>query len=151
MLTRKLLISGRSPPRPHPRRSLEVLMNPTKTQVCAFHLRSRDATCKLNISWNGIKLSHCINPSYLGVKLDRSLTYRVHVEKLRAEVAVRNNVLHKLSNSKWGAHPATICSTALALCYSTAEYAYPVWSRSAHAKKINPMLNESCRCITGCL
>ena len=125
--------------------------NPTKTQVCAFHLRTRDAKRKLDISWNGTKLSHCNNPSYLGVKLDRSLTYRAHVEKLRAKVAARNNILRKLGNSKWGAHPETIRSTALALCYSTAEYASPVWSRSAHAKNINPMLNESCRCITGCL
>ena len=107
--------------------------------------------CKLNISWNGTELSHCINPSYLCVKLDRSLTYRAHVEKLRAKVAAQNNILHKLSNSKWGVHPATIHSISLALCYSTAEYACPVWSHSAYAKKINPMLNESCCCITGCL
>ena len=66
-------------------------------------------------------------------------------------MVVRNNILHKLSNFKWGAHPATIRSTALALCFLTAEYACPVWSRSAHVKKINPILNESCRCITGCL
>ena len=125
--------------------------NPTKTQVCAFHLRSRDAPRQLNISWNGTRLSHCTNPTYLGVKLDRSLTYRDHVNKLRTKVGARNNILRKLGNSKWGAHPETIRLTALALCYSTAEYACPVWSRSAHAKKINPMLNDSCRCITGCL
>ena len=124
--------------------------NPTKTKICAFHLRSRDATHKLNISWNGMKLLQCINPSYLGVKLDRSLTYRAHIEKLRAKVAAPSNILHKLSNSKWGVHPATIRSTALALCYLTAEYACSMWSRSAHVKKINPMLNESCRCIRGC-
>ncbi|KAJ8417754.1 hypothetical protein AAFF_G00225970 [Aldrovandia affinis] len=27
----------------------------------------------------------------------------------------------------------------------------PVWERSTHAKKLDPALNESCRCITGCL
>ena len=71
-------------------------VNPTKTQVCAFHLRSRDATRELNLSWNGTKLSHCTNPTYLGVILDKSLIYKKHVEKVRAKVAARNNILHKL-------------------------------------------------------
>ena len=56
-----------------------------------------------------------------------------------------------MGNSKWGAHPATIRSTALALCYTSAEYACPVWERSAHAHKINPVLDRSCRYIAGCL
>ena len=40
---------------------------------------------------------------------------------------------------------------ALALCYSAAEYACPVWERSTHAKKLDATLNETCRMITGCL
>ncbi|KAI4813693.1 hypothetical protein KUCAC02_002926 [Chaenocephalus aceratus] len=30
-------------------------------------------------------------------------------------------------------------------------YACPVWERAAHAKKLDPALNASCRIITGCL
>jgi len=36
--------------------------NPTKTQVCAFHLRNRDAKRKLMIKWNGVDLEHCDHP-----------------------------------------------------------------------------------------
>ena len=53
--------------------------------------------------------------------------------------------------TKWGTHSSTIKTTALALCYSTAEYACPVWERSAHAHKVDPVLNDACRAITGCL
>ena len=70
---------------------------------------------------------------------------------MKAKTEARNNVLKKLSNTKWGASPSTIKTTALALCYSTAEYACPVWERSAHAYKVDPALNEACRSITGCL
>ncbi|KAJ8351061.1 hypothetical protein AAFF_G00157240 [Aldrovandia affinis] len=35
--------------------------------------------------------------------------------------------------------------------YCLEEYACPAWERSTHAKKLDPALNESCRCITGCL
>ena len=70
---------------------------------------------------------------------------------MKAKTEARNNVLRKVANSKWGTHPSTIKTTAPALCYSTAEYACPVWERTAHAHKVDPVLNDACRAITGCL
>ena len=67
------------------------------------------------------------------------------------KVDTRNNLLTKLGNSKWGANPSTIRMTALALSYSTAEYAAPVWARSHHAKTLDPGLNQACWYATGCL
>ena len=74
-----------------------------------------------------------------------------YILNTKMKVATRNNLLKKLANSKWGTNARTIRTTALALCYSTAEYAAPVWARSSHANKLNPVLNQSCRSITGCL
>ena len=88
---------------------------------------------------------------YLGVTLDRTLSYKQHIEKVKGKVRTRNNLLHKLANSSWGANTSTLRATALALCYSVAEYACPVWERSSHAKKSWRLLNDSCRYITGCL
>ena len=67
------------------------------------------------------------------------------------KVATRNNVLKKLANSKWGTNASTIRTTALALCYSIAEYAAPVWTRSTYEDILDPELNKACRAITGCL
>ena len=67
------------------------------------------------------------------------------------KMATRNNLLKKLSNSKWGCNTSTIRTTVLALSYSAAEYACPVWARSPHASKLDPELNDTCRSITGCL
>ena len=67
------------------------------------------------------------------------------------KVAIRNNLLNKLANSRWGTNERTIRTTVLALCYSTAEYAAPVWERSAYAYLLNLELNQACRAITGCL
>ena len=55
------------------------------------------------------------------------------------KVATRNNLLKKLSNSKWGGDASTI-RTTLALSYSAAEYACPVWAKSPHASKLDPEL-----------
>ena len=125
--------------------------NPSKTQVCAFHLRNKETKRKLKVHWSGTLLEHCDYPVYLGVTLDRCLSFKNHVQKAKMKVGSRNNILSKLTGTSWGAGPHTLKSTALALCYSTAEYASPVWERSAHAKKMDPALNATCRLVTGCL
>ena len=86
----------------------------------------------------------------VGVTLDRTLSYKEHIHNTKMKVSTRNNLLRKLSNSKWGANASTIRTTALS-CYYVAEYAAPVWARSSHAQKLNPELNSACRAVTGCL
>ena len=125
--------------------------NPTKTQVSLFHLRNRECGKQLNISWNGVKLTHYYLHVYLGVTLDRTLSYKAHIEKTNKKVGTRKNIIRKLRTSKSGATPTTLRSSALSLCYSSAEYACPVWERSTHAQKLDAILNETCRMITGCL
>ena len=83
--------------------------------------------------------------------LDRTLSFKEHTRKVKAKVATRNNLLSKLANSNWGADPSTLRSTALALSYSSAEYCSAVWSKSCHAKNIDPELNNACRIVTGTL
>ena len=124
--------------------------NPSKTQVCAFHLNNRHANKKLNNIWDGQQLQHCDNPVYLSVTLDRSLIFEEHITKIKAKVSTGNSILIKLTTSKWGASPPVLRTTALALSFSAAEHACSVWERSAHACHLDPVLNESCRLITGC-
>ena len=125
--------------------------NPSKTQVSLFHLRNHEAERKLSLTWNGTPLDFCQQPVYLGVTLDRTLSFKYHIDKVKGKVRTRNNLLRKLANSSWGASAPTLRTTALALCYSAAEYACPVWERSAHSHKLDPALNDCCRAITGCL
>ncbi|KAK4328542.1 hypothetical protein Pmani_001019 [Petrolisthes manimaculis] len=66
---------------------------------------------------------------YLGVTLDRTLSFREHITKLKWKLASRNNLLSKLATTSWGTDPKTLRQTALALCYSTAEYCATVWAR----------------------
>ena len=97
------------------------------------------------------ELENTPHPKYLGVTLDRTLSYKERIHNTKIKVANRNNLLRKLSNLKWGANASTIRTTALSLCYSVAEYATPVWARSSHAQKLNLELNSTCRAVTGFL
>jgi hypothetical protein len=50
---------------------------------------------------------------YLGVTLDRTLSFKTYLQNTKATVNTRNNILRKLVNSRWGADPSTIRATAL--------------------------------------
>ena len=105
----------------------------------------------MKIEWENKELENHPHPVYLGVTLDRTLSFKEHVNKTKKKVSTRTNLLSKISSTKWGADAKTLKQTALALCYSTAEYCAPVWERSSHAKKVDSELNRACRLITGTL
>ena len=129
----------------------QLRANPSKTQVCAFHLRNREPKRELNVVWNGTRLSNTTTPVYLGIHLDRTICHKTHIEKTKMKVNARNNIIRKLANSKWGCKASTLKPSCLALCYTAAEYACPVWARSTHAHKLNPALHDCCRIISGCV
>ena len=107
---------------------------------------------ELNLVWNETWLINTATTVYLGIHLDRTLSYKVHIQKTKMKGNARNNIIRKLANSKWaGCRATTLRTSCLALCYSATEHAYPVWARSGHANKLNPALHECCRIITGCL
>ena len=125
--------------------------NPGKTVSCMFHLNNRQAAHALELQWNSVKIEHDAGPKYLGVTLDRMLSFKQHCENFAGKIQSKNNLLSKLANSRWGANPHVLRTTALAMCYSVAEYACPVWLDSTHSKLIDVALNETCRKITACM
>ena len=51
----------------------------TKTVTAAFHLNNREAKRELKVYKNSTLLPFCPIPTYLEVKLDRSVTFRHHL------------------------------------------------------------------------
>lgn len=130
---------------------MKLKPNPTMTQICAFHLKNRLASRKLDIIWEGVKLEHTPYTKYLSVTLDKSLNFKEHYVAVKRKICARNTLLRKLVSSKLEAHSETVRISTLALCSSVAEYTYSVWGRSTHTKQIDTALNETVCIITGCL
>ena len=105
----------------------------------------------LDVYVEGRPLPFAPVPTYLGVKMDRSLTYHHHLESLKMKVASRVALIRKLAGTTWGADAATLRITVLALVFSTAEYCAPVWCRSSHTHMLDSELNRAMQIITGCL
>ena len=112
------------------RRFYVLRANPDKTHVTSFHLKNPIRSTRYHI--------------------DITLSYKEHIHNTKMKVDTRNHPLNKLLNSKWGCNASTIRTTELAIFYSAAEYACPVWAGSPHASKLDPKLNDACRSITGC-
>ncbi|UYV62367.1 hypothetical protein LAZ67_2000305 [Cordylochernes scorpioides] len=104
---------------------------------------------KLNLFINNSQITHSEHPKYLGIHLDRTLTFKTHLTKLKGKLSSRNNILHNLAGSSWGSDANTLRTSALALIFSTAEYCAPVWEGSCHTKLIDTQLNSTLRIITG--
>jgi len=110
----------------------KLKLSTTKTESAAFHLNNKEAKRELKVNFNNKILPFSPEPKYLGVTLDRSLTYRRHIESLRKKLTSSVALLRRLAGSGWGAGATTLRTATLALVHSTAEYCAPVWCRSAY-------------------
>ena len=56
----------------------KLKLRTSKTVTAAFHLHNKEARRELKVAVEGRALPFSAEPAYLGVKLDRALTYRQH-------------------------------------------------------------------------
>ena len=119
--------------------------------TAAFHLNNREAKHELKVYNNGRLLPFCPTLTYLGVKLDRSLTFHHHLVALCKKLSSCITQLRRLVGSGWGADAKTLRIATLSLVYLTAEYCAPVWYHNAHTRLIDSVLNDALRIVTGCL
>ena len=123
----------------------------TKTVTAAFHLNNREAKGELNVYNDGNLLPSCLVPTYFGVKLYRSLTFRHHLEALRKKLSTRVALFRRLVGSGWGVGAKALRISALFLVYSAAEYCGPIWCRTTHIRHIDNILSDALHIVTGCL
>ena len=129
----------------------KLKLSTTKTVPPVFHLNNKEAKRELKLNFNNETLPFCPEPKYLGVTLDRSLTYRRHLESLCKKLTSRGALLRRLAGSGWGAGATTLRIAIPALMHSTTEYCAPVWRCSAHTRLIDPAINDVLRIVTGYL
>ena len=122
-----------------------------KTVTATFHLNNREVKRELKVYNNGRLLPFCPTPTYLGVKLDRSLMFRHHLVAFCKKLSSRVTLLRRLVGSGWGAGAKALRIATLSLIYLTAEYCASVWCCSAHTRLIDNVLNDTLRIVTGCL
>lgn len=89
------------------------------------------------------------NPRYLGNDLDRSLTYRINLEKIKTKLKSRVNFVQNLAESTWGCSAKTLRITTQAMVMSTADFCSPVWMNSAHTNKVDTQIKRALQLVSG--
>ena len=116
-----------------------------------FHLTNCMAKHQMEVSCGGNTIPTTSNLKYLGVTLDRSLTYTKHLSQLSMKANARCNLLRRLSGTKWGKHFYVLQTSTTALTFAPAEYCSPMWCRSAHTHRLDAALNNGIRLVSGCI
>ena len=76
----------------------KLKLSTTITVLAVFHL-NKEAKHELNVNFNNETLPLCSEPKFLGVPLDRLLTYCRHLESLRKKLTLRVALLRRLADS----------------------------------------------------
>ena len=103
----------------------------TKTVTAAFHLNNQEAKRELKVYNNSRLLLFCPTPTYLGVKLDRSLMFRHHLVVLHKKLSSSVTLLRQLYTSY-----ATLFSLRIVFLYKNI-FSFHVCVFAVHPEKVS--------------
>lgn len=127
----------------------KVKLNETKSQHITFTLRRRDCP---TVQINNVALAHCSSIRYLGLQLDRRLTWGAHVTNTRQKLKTRFHQLKRLLDRRSKLqllHKLTIYKAIIKPIWT---YGVALWgsAKPSHTKRIQAMQNKVLRTITQC-
>ena len=92
-------------------------------------------------------------PIYLGVKLDKRLTWAPHIANIESKAIKKMSIMKKLSGTKWGANSKILKQVYTGTVRPHLEYGANSWGTAAktNINKLNKVQNASLRIITGAM
>lgn len=85
----------------------QMLLNSTKSEVAFFSLDPGEASWTPAVTLNGRLMpvqAQLAHPVFLGITMDRTLTFIPHAEKVASKITKRCGVLASLAHRDWGWH-----------------------------------------------
>ena len=131
----------------------QLHLNPAKCEVSFFSTSTREASFRPALSLLGNPLSFNPCPVFLGVTLDRTLSFSSHSSALRASCYPRLKALRAVSSAFWGPSKESLASIYRTFLLPALTYASPGWFPYTYAKHLQPLEalhHSACRAITGC-
>ena len=122
----------------------------SKTASIHFHRkRSRQEPPSLNL--NGSPIMHSNSIKYLGMILDRKMSWREHITQLKSDTIKRLDLLKCLSANSWGADRTTMMRVYRAIIRSKLDYGCIIYGSAKEnvLNKLDSVHNTAIRLCTG--
>nr|KAG5714784.1 hypothetical protein BaRGS_000272 [Batillaria attramentaria] len=126
-----------------------VEINATKTVTTVFSLSTLPETAKLKM--NGKELEQEDTPTYLGVKLDKRLTWNPHLKDIERKATRKLAIMKKLAGTTWGANSNILQRVYTGTVRPNLEYGSSAWATASktNTSRLSKVQNAGLRLITG--
>jgi len=119
--------------------------------TCMHFCRKRNFHSEPEIYINRKLIPVSENIKYLGIILDKKLTFKAHIQYLRDKCLKTLNILKVLSNSSWGADRSSMLTIYRSIIRSRLDYGAVVYgaTRFSILKKLDPIHHQALRLCSG--
>ncbi len=131
-----------------------IPLNPSKCEVSFFLVDPYQTNLRPNLLLLGSRLRFNPTPTFLGVTLDRTLSFSRHVSSLKAKFFPRLKALCCISASSWGPSKESLSLLYKSFLRSLLTYASPGWFpflSATNLTNLERLHRSASRAITGCL
>ena len=133
-------------------KSHKLVLNPSKCESTLFSTCPSEAnwTPLIRIEENVLKVNP--TPTFLGVTLDRTLTFRQHVTRIKSRVMNRIRILSTLASKEWGCSRPSLYRIYQATIHSVFHYCGPAWQpwlAKSNRTILERVQNRALRVLTG--
>ena len=125
----------------------KLSLNAKKTELIIFRSKRKPMNREISIKLNGFKLTPSDNVKYLGMYLDKHLSWDYHIHTLSNSLSRATGILSKLRHNA----PRSVClNVYYALFYSHVYYGACLWGLTSqkNLKIIETLQNKCVRTIT---
>ena len=129
-------------------------LNPSKCEASFSSVDPHQANLQPNLLLLGSRLRFNPTPIFLGVTIDRTLSFTKHVSSLKAKFFPRLKALRCISASSWGPSKESLSVLYKSFLRPLVTYASPGWFpflSVTNITKLERLHQAASRAITGCL
>jgi len=129
-----------------------LTLNSTKSESCIFTTNRKESEVRANICIDGKAIPFNCTPKFLGVYLDRELTFSKHVSEIAVKAKSKLKMLSALSHTTWGCMKQDLMKVYVSNVRSIMDYAAPGWQpwlAGTHMKALEVVQNKALRIVNG--
>ena len=133
-------------------RSKKMDLNVQKSEATFFSPATNEAKWRPTLSVNGLTVPFNPSPKFLGIHLDRSLSFQEHVKYVTEKVSQRCRMLGSLAGKQWGWRKENLRKVYLTTQRSVLDYAAAAWQpwlSETQMQKLERAQNKALRIVTG--